>query len=149
MLELNVRLNCMAKDVAFKGPWGPLFRWLGGIPIDRSQSTGMVEQTVQAFRRVDRLVMVIAAEGTRKAAEKWKTGFYHAALGARVPVLCAVLRYDRRELHFMMAPPLSGDFARDWPQILECFRDSVPRKPERLSKPLCDLQGKIWRPWPG
>ncbi len=149
MLSLNVRLNCMVKDVAFKGPWGALFKWLGGLPIDRSKATGVVEQTIEAFDSSEQLVMVIAAEGTRKAAAKWKTGFYHAAVGAGVPVLCAVLNYDRRELNFVTAPPPTGDFARDWPQILERFRNGVPREPERLSKPLCDLQGKQWRPWPG
>ena len=149
MLALNVRLHCMAKDVAFKGPWGPLFRWLGGIPIDRSKATGMVEQTVQAFNSRAQLVLVITPEGTRKAAEKWKSGFYHAAVGAEVPILCVVVNYERRELLFM--PPVlpSGDYARDWPRIIGLFRDSAPRRPERLSKPLCDLQGKAWRPWPG
>lgn len=147
MLFLNIRLHCMVKDVAFKGPWGPLFKWLGGLPIDRSKHTGMVEQTIEAFERSDKLVMVITAEGTRKAAEKWKTGFYHAAVGARVPVMCAVLNYTRRELTLAPAPPLSGDLARDWPQILQLYRDSVPRRPERLSRPICELQGKQWRPW--
>lgn len=149
MLDLGINLNVMVKDNAFKGPWAGVFRWFGALPIDRSKSTGMVEQTVETFKRADHLLLVIMGEGTRKAPEKWKTGFYHIAAGAQIPLVPCVLRYDLKVLEFK--PPFhpSGDFAKDWPLLLAQFKDGVPRYPERLSKPLADLQGKPWRPWRG
>ncbi len=149
MMTLSVDLRAMVKDNAFQGPWAGFFKWLGGMPINRREAKGVVEQTVQAFQDNPKMVLVIAPEGTRKAAEKWKTGFYHAAAGAQVPILCAALNYTRRELCFTPLVHPSGDFARDWPQILGRYKDSVPRHPPRMSKPICDLQGKAWQPYKG
>ncbi len=149
MLDLGINLNVMVKDNAFKGPWAGLFRWLGARPIDRSQSRGVVEATADAFISSEQMVLVIMGEGTRKAPEKWKTGFYHIAHKAQIPLIPAVLRYDRKMLEFKPAFYPSGDFDRDWPKILEQFRDGCPRYPQRLSRPLADLQGKTWQPWTG
>lgn len=147
MYDLGIRLSVMVKDTAFNGPWAGVLKWLGAVPIDRSQKRGVVEATVDAFNDAPHLILVIMGEGTRKAPEKWKTGWYHIALGAKIPLIPSVLHYDRKELEFKPAIYPSGDFEKDWPMILEQFRDGYPRYPERLSKPLADLQGKPWHPY--
>lgn len=146
MFDMGIRLSVMVKNNAFKGPWAGLIRWLGAVPIDRSQSRGVVEATVDAFNATEKLVLVIMGEGTRKAPEKWKTGWYHIALGARIPLVPSVLHYDTKELEFRAPYYPTGNFEKDWPLILEQFRDGCPRYPQRLSKPLAELQGKPWRP---
>ncbi|MDZ4163819.1 MAG: hypothetical protein U1C55_01715, partial [Smithellaceae bacterium] len=67
-----------------------------GIPIDRSRSHNLVGQSVQAFRERDKLIMVIPPEGTRKKVSYWKTGFYHIASGANIPIVLGFLDYRRK-----------------------------------------------------
>lgn len=86
----------MGKDSLFVGPFGPILRWLGGIPVDRAQSTNLVQQTINAFNKNDELVVTIPPEGTRSRVEKWKTGFYYIALGANVPIALGFLDYKRK-----------------------------------------------------
>jgi 1-acyl-sn-glycerol-3-phosphate acyltransferase len=93
---LKIKIYWMGKAAIFRWPFGSVSRWLGGIPIDRSQSLNMVEQSVQAFKKMDNLIMVIPPEGSRKAVSYWKTGFYHIAEGANVPIVLGYLDYRRK-----------------------------------------------------
>ena len=96
MFALDLRLAFLGKDTLFRGPFGPLLRWLGGIPVDRSSPHGVVGEAVGAFARMDRRILAIAPEGTRKRGATFKSGFLHIARGARVPVLLAALDYEAR-----------------------------------------------------
>ncbi|MBU0651926.1 MAG: lysophospholipid acyltransferase family protein [Proteobacteria bacterium] len=93
---LIIKIYWMGKAVIFRWPFGAAFRWLGGIPIDRSQTHNMVEQSVRAFNERDKLIMVIPPEGTRKKVSYWKTGFYHIARGANIPIVLGFLDYRRK-----------------------------------------------------
>jgi 1-acyl-sn-glycerol-3-phosphate acyltransferase len=87
----------MIKAHALRWPVvGPLLRWFGGIPIDRSAAHNVVEQMVDVFERSDRLMLAITPEGTRQKRGYWKSGFYHIALGARVPIVLAYLDFKRK-----------------------------------------------------
>ncbi|TXH02613.1 MAG: hypothetical protein E6R07_14920 [Nevskiaceae bacterium] len=146
LTALGLRAGTMIKDSAFKGVMGPILRWFGAIPINRRSPKGVVEQSVDAFAGNKRLVMLIAPEGTRSSAPEWKRGFYHIALGARVPVVPAAANYARKVI--TIGPPLnpSGDYAADLQTLLAFYRDfGVPRHRNRLSKPLCEAQGIAWQ----
>jgi 1-acyl-sn-glycerol-3-phosphate acyltransferase len=70
-------------------------RWLGGLPVDRSRSTDMVQQAVDRFAALETLFLVVPPSGTRRKAPGWRSGFYHIARGADVPVVCSFLDYGR------------------------------------------------------
>ena len=93
---LKIKIYWMGKAAIFRWPFGSACRWLGGIPIDRSQSKNVVEQSVQSFNEMDNLIMVIPPEGSRKTVSYWKTGFYHIAKGANVPIVMGFLDYRRK-----------------------------------------------------
>lgn len=86
----------MGKESLFKGPMGPIMKWMGGIPINRSSSSNVVQQTIDAFNNNDKLVVTIPPEGTRSKVDKWKTGFYYIAHGANVPIALGYLDYKRK-----------------------------------------------------
>jgi 1-acyl-sn-glycerol-3-phosphate acyltransferase len=86
----------MGKDTLFRRPFGAIMRWLGGIPIDRSKSHNVVEQSAEHFRKAESLVMVVPPEGTRQKARYWKTGFYRIAESAGVPIALGFLDYRRK-----------------------------------------------------
>ena len=93
---LKIKIYWMGKAAMFRWPFGEVCRWLGGIPIDRSRSQNVVEQCVQAFKQRDKLIVVIPPEGTRKKVSYWKTGFYHIARGANIPIVLGFLDYRRK-----------------------------------------------------
>ena len=93
---LGVRPAWLGKDGLFRPPFGALMRWLGGIPVDRRAPGGMVTQAAARLRAADRLLLVVPPSGTRSRAPHWKSGFYHIASAAGVPILCTFLDYRRR-----------------------------------------------------
>lgn len=97
VLKLRLKLHWMGKNTLFMFPFGGFMRWLGGIPIDRSQHHGVVDQVVEQYRRNPQLVVLVPPEGTRKRVKEWKTGFYHIANNAGVPILMGYLDTSKKE----------------------------------------------------
>lgn len=115
-LALGVDITFMAKAELFRGPLGWLLRRLGGIPVDRSAARGAVEQAAAKIRASERMWFVLAPEGTRRRVEHWKSGFWHIARAAEVPVFCAWFHYPDRTIGlgetFHMTPDREADMAR-------------------------------------
>jgi 1-acyl-sn-glycerol-3-phosphate acyltransferase len=98
MFALDFRLSYIGKHTLFRPPFGALFRWTGGIPVDRSVTNGLVDSSIRAFANSDQLALVIAPQGTRRPVPHFKTGFLRIARGAGVPVLYAALDYGTRSV---------------------------------------------------
>ncbi len=96
MAGLGLRLRWVGKDSLFKGPQGYLMRWLGGIPVERGARKNFVEQIVDLYNEHKDVVIIMAPEGTRSAVDHWKTGFYHIASKAQVPVAMGFLDYSSK-----------------------------------------------------
>ena len=96
----RLNANYMGKHTLFEPPFGFIFRWLGGIPVDRSKNHNLVAATVEAFKREPRIHVVIAPEGTRKKVDKLKTGFYHIARLAGAPICLCKFDYSKKEVFF-------------------------------------------------
>lgn len=100
MVAFALRLNVywMGKQSIFKPPFRGVMRWLGGIPVNREQSTNLVAASVAAIQAADGpLQLIVPPEGTRSKTRYWKTGFYHIAVGAQVPIVMAYMDYhDKR-----------------------------------------------------
>ena len=95
-LKLNAKLYWMGKDAIFRWPLKRFFKWLGGIPIDRSQSNNIVALSIEQFRQNKKLILTVPPSGTRKRVLNWKTGFYHIAHGAGVPIALGFLDYKKK-----------------------------------------------------
>ncbi len=137
LLAMGLHAQTMIKDSLFRGPLGILLRWLGAIPIDRDSPQGVVEQSIEAFRQREHLVLLITPEGTRKQAREFKRGFYLIAQGAGVPIVPSAPNYRLKRA--LLGPPLyaGGDYDKDLAILLDYFRaHGAPRRPERLSWPL-------------
>ncbi len=112
-LHYGVRVNWMGKASIFKWPLGGVMRWLGGLAVDRSKSTNAVTAMVDTFASAERMALVIAPSGTRSATAPWKSGFYHIAHGADVPLVLAFINYRTRTVGIagMLVP--TGDYEAD------------------------------------
>lgn len=109
----GIRCHFAAKDTLFRGPFGRWLERVGGIPVNRREATGFVEQLAQEFARRDEFHVVFTPEGTRSRTEHWKSGFYRLALGARVPLGLGFIDYGRREAGIGAWIDLTGDQAAD------------------------------------
>lgn len=142
MMQLGLDAHVMIKDSAFKGPFGAMLRWMGALPIARHKAGGVVEQTVAQFNSRDKLVMVVAPEGTRGGATQWKTGFYRIAEQAGVPIVLATADYQKKEITFARVIEPCGDVEKDLEHIFQCYAQVEPRHPEKLSAPLKAIRDK-------
>ncbi len=95
-INLGLRINWLGKNTLFRFPFGGIMRALGGIPVDRSKSNNLVESMVKTFREQPRFMPIIPPEATRSNVKRWKTGFYHIAHQAGVPIVCGFLDYKRK-----------------------------------------------------
>ncbi|MDP3492665.1 MAG: 1-acyl-sn-glycerol-3-phosphate acyltransferase, partial [Hyphomonadaceae bacterium] len=94
----RIRLRWMGKKSLTTGPFGWIIKALGCVPIDRSQSNDVVKIMADAIGAADSMVLAIPPEGTRARVNEWKSGFYHIAVAANVPIVLSVLDYKRKTM---------------------------------------------------
>jgi 1-acyl-sn-glycerol-3-phosphate acyltransferase len=132
MLALGLDARWLGKHTIFRPPFGRLMRWLGGVSVDRNARHGVVDQTLEAFAQRDRFVLGVAPEGTRKRVDRWKTGFYHVAQGAGVPIVPAYFDYARKVLGFGPPFDVSGDLEADLKRLSAFYEPFKGKKPEQF-----------------
>ena len=123
----------MMKNAWFRWPLGPLFRWLGALPIDRTRSRNVVAQSIEAFGQRPKMELVVPPAGTRKKVQYWKTGFYHIACGAGVPIALGFLDYDRKVGGFGPLFYPTGDIEQDMIAIREFYHPISGKYPKQES----------------
>ena len=124
-LAMGVEIAFLAKAELFRGPLGWLLRKFGGIPVDRTRAHGAVEQAAASLRSAERRWFVLAPEGTRRRVEHWKSGFWHIARAANVPVFCAYFHYPERTIGLGELFHMTGDLDADMARIREYYRPFV------------------------
>ena len=129
---LGIPVCFLGKKSLFDSPFGWLFYALGGLPVDRSGGKNMVQSVADLFAEREELVLGLAPAGTRKASPYWKSGFYHMALTAGVPILCGSLDFKQRRGVVLGVVELSGDVGADMDAIRLLYRDVKGRNPERM-----------------
>lgn len=143
LFALDIKISIMGKHTLFKVPvLAQLLRWMGIIPIDRSNKGSVLQASIDKFKSGEPLFLGLSPEGTRDYTDKWKTGFYYLALGAKVPILPVALDYKTKQVRFLSPVYPTGDIDADLPKIYEQYRGVMPRHPERLSKPLQDVNNE-------
>jgi len=135
-LKLKLVPQWMGKDKLFAFPLGGIMRWFGGIAVDRSKTNNLVEATVAQYKRRDSLVIAVPPEGTRSAAERWKTGFYHIARGAAVPVVCGFINFPKKEVGLGPVMQMGENLAAELARLGEFYADKIGKFPERYTPPV-------------
>lgn len=128
--RLNLNLNFMAKASLFRWPFGGMMRDLGGVAVDRAQSRDMVGAMVAEFARRTEFMLTIAPEGTRGKARQWKSGFYHIAMGAGVPMVCGMMDYGRKVVSLGRAIMPTGDYEADMAVLKTIYSQCTPKRPQ-------------------
>ncbi|MDN4164069.1 lysophospholipid acyltransferase family protein [Cytophagales bacterium LB-30] len=120
----------LGKSQLFKWPYGFLFRWLGGYPVDRSKHNNLVDQVVEMYRKHERFAIALAPEGTRSKVSQIKTGFYHIARKAEIPIILVGFDYAKKQI--IVRDPFypSVDAEADMVEILNFFKGISGKYPE-------------------
>jgi 1-acyl-sn-glycerol-3-phosphate acyltransferase len=105
-------------------------RWIGGVPVDRRSRNNAVQQMVAEFDKRDSLALMITPEGTRSRAEYWKSGFYHIATEANVPIVLGLLDFKKRVGGLFEAVIPSGDICADMDRIRAFYTDASGKYPQ-------------------
>ena len=132
-LHFRLRITIIAKASLFEGPFGWVMKYLGGQPLDRESSKDLVGQIAQAFDEAEELMLVIAPEGTRSKGERWKSGFYHIALQAKVPIVFGVLDFGRKQVGVRGMLHPSGNYEADMKKIAAVYDDVEAKIPANKS----------------
>ena len=123
-------IKFLGKASLFKGPFGFIFRKLGGYPVERDQHHNMVDQVVELFNSHDSFSLVLSPEGTRKKVERLKTGFYHIAKKAKIPIVMAGFDFLNKEFSFSDPFYPSDDESADFQHIYQFFGPLQGKIPE-------------------
>ncbi|MCB9282615.1 MAG: 1-acyl-sn-glycerol-3-phosphate acyltransferase [Lewinellaceae bacterium] len=123
-------LKFIGKSSLFRPPFGALFRWLGGYPVDRSKRTNFVDAIVDQYQKNDRFVVVLSPEGTRKKVDHLRTGFYYIALGAGVPIVMVKFDWQHKLVSWREPYFPAGDWETDLRAIEDYYRGVQGKIPE-------------------
>lgn len=131
MLVLDLEIRWMGKHTIFRWPLKRLFLLMGGTPLVRTTSKGRVAEVVEAIGNAPDFVFGLAPEGTREPIARWKSGFYHVARDANIPIWMVYFDYKRKVVGLGPLYHPTTDKEKDM-HALRCFyADKQPRHPEK------------------
>lgn len=125
--HLGLKPSFMGKVSLFKGPLKRFMYDMGGLPVDRSKrNNNYVEEAADHFERAEDLALVVAPEGTRGSDGTWRSGFYHIAMRAGVPIVPAWVNHATKKGGVGPAIMPTGDYAADLAKIAAFYRSVMP-----------------------
>ncbi|MGB9989491.1 1-acyl-sn-glycerol-3-phosphate acyltransferase [Massilia sp. SM-13] len=131
---LDLPFRWLAKDSLFRIPLlGKWFLALGGQPVDRSAATGMIQRQAERMNAADWYWLAITPEGTRGYRPHWKSGFYHLAVAAKVPLCLIYMDYPNKVLSVVDHVTLSGDQEADMATLRAVFEGHLGKHPEKAA----------------
>ena len=129
--DLGMMPHFMAKSSLFRWPWKNFLLDMGGVPVNRASGENYVRQMIDEFNRRSEFMLTIAPEGTRDNVGAWKTGFYHIAMGAGVPLVIGMMDYAKKTGGLGAAIWPTGDYEADMAKLAEIYATVTPRHPAK------------------
>lgn len=127
---VGVEINFIGKKSLFKPPFGWLFRYLGGAPVDRFKNEDTVASITRIFKSRDQFRLALSPEGTRKKVEKWRSGFYYIAKAAEVPIVMVAFDFGKKEVKISDPVWPTDDKEADFKTYLEFYKGVEGKIPE-------------------
>lgn len=133
---LRPRGKFVIKSDWLKFPFGPLFRAMGAIGVNRElikegKVASSTDLLADLFNQHKEFVLLIAPEGTRSPVNEWKSGFYYIAQKAGVPIVCGFADYKKKEYGLGKVIHLTN-FEDDMKAIMDFYKDIQGHTPENF-----------------
>lgn len=139
----GVEVVWLGKKEMFWGPLRPLFRAMGGIPVDRENPAGLAAVIAERARRGEVSAIVIPPEATRSLGTHWKSGFRRIAADAGIPICLAFLDGPTRTGGFGPVFHPTDDVVADMDRVREFYAGMDGLKPGRFTPPLLREEAKV------
>lgn len=137
LLGLDIKITIFGKDSLFKTPLKPILEWIGVIPVVRNSPQGHTQQIADVIASKEHIWVGMAPEGTRKKAEKIRSGFYHIAHSAQIPIVMFSFDYKHKIIRILGTFETTGDYEKDLNDILKRYEGNFsPKHKKWLAKPL-------------
>lgn len=136
--ELGIQPHFMAKESLFRWPWKNFMLDMGGVPVDRGKNKDYVAQMVKIFEQRKEFMLTIAPEGTRSNVKQWKTGFYHIARAANVPIVVGMMDYGKKTGGLLDSFEATGDYAADMKILEKHYKSVTPKHPDKAMTSILD-----------
>lgn len=128
---LDARISFIGKDAAFKYGLGAFLRYMGGIPIDRSNPGGVINDAIEKIKRLNGTLLGMSPEGTRSKVEAWKTGFLRIAQGIDAKIIPASICFSKKEILLGKVFTPTGDNKKDIRDLQEYYKVFTAKHPEK------------------
>ena len=128
---LDARISFLGKDTAFKYGLGAFLKYMGGIPIDRSNPGGVINDAIEKIRRINGTLLGMSPEGTRSKVDAWKTGFLRIAKGIDAKIIPASLDFAKKEVLLGKTFTPTGDNKKDILSLQDYYKDFTAKHPEK------------------
>ncbi|GIU20564.1 lysophospholipid acyltransferase family protein [Shewanella sp. MBTL60-007] len=129
---LGAKVNFLGKHQLFIPPWGWFFKAIGGTPVDRRKSNNLVDAVAELFKADPNFCLALAPEGTRSPVSRWKTGFYHIANKAQVPIITVGLDFGKKTIVIAEGKLPTGDIRQEMNEIVDFYRSIQGRHPKAI-----------------
>lgn len=127
-----MKIHFLGKHQLFIPPWGWFFRAIGGRPVDRRKNNNLVDAVSDLYRLDRNFKLALAPEGTRSPVKRWKTGFYHIASKAGVPIVAVGLDFGQKAVVINQPLIPSADMQQDMDQLIAFYRGIRGRFPKAI-----------------
>ena len=127
---LDAKISFLGKDSAFKYGLGAFLRYMGGIPIDRSNPSGVINDAIEKIKKINGTLLGMSPEGTRSKVEAWKTGFLRIAEGINANIIPASLDFAKKEVLLGKTFTPTGDNKKDIESLQDYYKDFTAKHPE-------------------
>ena len=143
LLGLGIQITIFGKDSLFRTPLKPVLEWIGVVPVVRDSPQGHTRQIVDIIEKSQQIWVGMAPEGSRKAPDKIRSGFYHIAKAAHLPIVMLAFDYDIKTIHILGVYQPTGDYEHDLVQIYAHYQGKISAKnPDWIARPLQKLLKK-------
>jgi 1-acyl-sn-glycerol-3-phosphate acyltransferase len=132
--SLHLRINWLAKNSLFVPVIGSLIRFFGGVPVERSRSTNLVQRLAEQISSSNGTALVVPPSGTRAHTDYWKSGFYRIAMAANIPIVCGYLDYDKKVAGLGLTFFLTGNMTADMDRIRDFYAGVAAKYPANKSR---------------
>jgi len=125
VLSRKMDVRWMGKQQLFTPPFSGFMKWLGGVAIERSKTNNTVDIMVSNFHSAKTMSLLITPEGTRSKVKEWKTGFYHIATKAQLPIVLGYIDASTKTCGFGDTFNPTGNIDEDMLLIKANYKDKI------------------------
>ncbi len=129
--KMNMKnVHFLGKKELFWGIFGVILRNLGGFPVERGKNLNQVDEVIKLYNEHESFHIALSPEGTRKKVTRLKTGFYHIAKNANVPIVLVGLDFGNKKVVFGEPFYTTDDEKADKQKIVKFFKGMLGYVPE-------------------